>query len=121
MVVVDVDDEQCTIEHDRIRSEPIRLRAVDRDENALLRVVRERAPKLVQLHEPVLPRQRRLAVEVHDDVLAELTQRERCREQRAESVTVGILMGRDEEAVVGAKRLGNRLQVSRRALGRAHR
>ena len=51
--------------------------------------------------------------EVHLDVLAELAQRERRREQRAERVAVRVLVGHDEKAVVLAQRRRDRLQVSR--------
>ena len=40
-------------------------------------------------------------------------ERDRRREQRAERVAVRVLVGHDEEAVVRAERVGDRLQVTR--------
>ena len=66
------------------------------------------------VEEPVLGRERRVAGEVHHDVLAERSSPSVVAEQRAERVAVGVLVRDDDEAVVGADRLRDRLEVSRR-------
>ena len=75
---------------------------------------RQRPLELVERHERVLAGQRRVPGEVHVDVLAELAQRERRGEQRPERVAVRVLVRRDEEAVVRAQRLDDRVEVSLR-------
>ena len=62
----------------RLGADPARARAVDGDEDALAEVGRALAhePALLELEEPVLARKRRRAAEEHDDVLAELAERE---------------------------------------------
>ena len=67
---------------------------------SLARVRRQLAQELVEPEEAVLARKRRGAGEEHDAVLAELPEHEVRREQRAERVSVGVLVRRDEEAVV---------------------
>ena len=121
VVVVDVDDERRAVQHLRIRPEAALVRAVEREQHAIPCVLRNRAAQVPERHPGVLARQRRLAGEVHDGVLAELVERELGREQRAERVAVGVLVGRDEEPVVRADRVHDRLEVSCCRLGRAHR
>ena len=120
VMVVDVDRELRLQRGHRLRADAVGLRTVDGDEHAVRDVGRHVAQQAVEPHEGVLARQRRVPREVHEDVLAELAERERRREQRAESVAVGILVADDEEAVVRADRIRDRLKVSRR-LGRVHR
>ena len=88
------------------------VRAVDRDQDSLCNVVGNAALELLERHEGVLPGERRMPREVHVGVLAELPQRERRGEQRAERVAVRVLVRRDEEAIVGAQRLDDRVEVS---------
>ena len=78
VVVVDVDRERRGVDDARLGADPARARAVDGDEHALAEVGRPLAPKpaLLELEEPVLAGKRRRAAEEHDDVLAELAQRE---------------------------------------------
>ena len=71
------------------------------------------AAQVVERHPRVLARQRRLAGEVHDRVLAERVERELRREQRPERIAVRVLVRRDEEAVVRADRLGDGVEISR--------
>jgi hypothetical protein len=99
------------VENLRIGPEPALVRAVDGEQNALV-APGERPLELVERHERVLARQRRVPGEVHVDVLAELAQRQRRREQRAERVAVRVLVRRDEEAVVRPQRLDDGVEVS---------
>ena len=119
MVVVDVDDEPGAVDRVTVGADPALVRAVDGEEHALVEVVGELAAQLVERQEPELARERRFAGEVHDDVLAELAQAERHAEHRAEGVAVRVLVRDDEEAVVAAKRVEDRFEVSRG--GRRHR
>ena len=121
MVVVDVDHERGTAHEVEVVADPILVGAVDRDEHALGGVLREGSREPLELHELVLRWDRGVAVEVHDRVLAQLLEQQRGREQRAERVTVGVLVRRDEKAVVFAERRGDRAKITRRRLGRAHR
>ena len=108
VVVVDVDHEPRRVEERvRLRPEAALVRAVDGDDNAVADVFRQVAPEALERHEPVLARERRRAREEHHGVLAELLERERRRDERAERVAVRVLVGRDEEAVVGADRLSD--------------
>ena len=106
----------CSSER-RVRADALLVRAVERDQHALGGVVRRLAPQAVERHEAVLLRQRRVAVEVHRAVLAERVEGELDREQRAERVAVGVLVGDEEEAVVRAERVRDRPQVTRRLSG----
>ena len=107
-MVVDIDHEQRTLEHDRIGTDPALVRTIEREHNAVLEVIGQIATQLSERQEAVLTRQRRLAGEMHDDVLAELAQPERRAEHRAERVAVGILVREYEEALVGAERIDDR-------------
>ena len=121
VVVVDVDREARGVEDLRIGPEPAFVCAVDGEQDALGRVVRDASAQVVERHERVLAGQRRVAGEVRDGVLAELPQRERRGEQRSEGVAVRILVRRDEEAVVGPQRLDDRGEVSLLLCGRLRR
>ena len=106
VVMVDVDDERRAV-----RAPPGRARAGSRSRSRA-RAGRAPAassgserPQVVERHPGVLARQRRLAGQVHDRVLAERVERELRREQRPERVAVGVLVRRDEKAVVRADRL----------------
>ena len=73
VVVVDVDHEgrpgqQLLV----VAPEAHLFGAVQREQHPLISVRRELALQLVELHEPVLGRQRHLPVQVHDPVLPEL-------------------------------------------------
>ena len=100
VVMVDVDHERRALEHGRIGPDPARVRAVEREDDSLGGVVRGAARDPVERHEVVLAGKRRLPGEVHDGVLAELLEGELHGEDRPERVAVGVLVGRDEEAVV---------------------
>ena len=111
VVVVDVHDELCLFEQRRLGAEPPLVRAVQCD-NDPLRGVRVRAAQDPgEVHELVLVRDRHLAEEVHVRVLAQLAQCKRHGEKRAEGVAVGILVGRDDEAVVAPESLCDRSKV----------
>ena len=114
VVVVDVDREPRRVDDARLGAHAARARAVDGDEDALAEVGRALAPKpaLAQLEEPVLAGKRRRTAEEHDDVLAELAEREAHREQRAERVAVRRLVRRHDEAIVLAEGGDDRLHVS---------
>ena len=124
VVMIDVDDEVRAVDRSRVGAHAIGLRAIDSDERPLLHVLRQLADQAVELHERVLVRQRSIAREVHDNVLAELAQGQRRREQRAQRVAVGVLVRDDEKPAVLAQRRYDCLQVTRRLrhlLVRAHR
>jgi len=93
--MVDVEHERRAFEWLRLRADPRVVRAVDGDQDTLPPVVREPPPQLVERHERILDRQRSIAVEVHDAVLAELVERELERQDRAKRVTVGVLVSDD--------------------------
>ena len=101
VMVVDVDDDRCL--EQALVGEPRLLRAVDRHENPVGRVGGQLAqqPATGEVEKSVL---RRAAAPSpasnHHAVLAELRQREVHREQRAERVSVRVLVRGDEEAVV---------------------
>ena len=119
MVVVDVDDERRRDEDLRVGAETALVRAVERQQDALGGVVRRLPPQVAEGHPRVLARERGLAGEVHDGVLPEVVERQLHRQERPERVAVRVLVRGDEEAVVRADRLGDRLSLGR--LGRAHR
>ncbi len=108
VVVVDVDDERRAVQHLGIGPEPALVRAVEREQDARRRIVGQRPAQVVERHPRVLARQRRLAGQVHDRVLAERVERQLRREQRPERVAVRVLVRRDEKAVVRADRLRDR-------------
>ena len=114
VMVVDVDDGDSLIEQPCVLADAVGLRAVDRNHRAVGDVRRDGTQELVELHERVLARDRRCAGEEHDDVLAELSQREGRRDQRAERVAVRILVRDDEKAFALAQRRYDCLQVTRR-------
>ena len=118
MVVVDVDDESCAVDRVGGRADPALVRTVDCEQHALLEVVRELPAQLAERQKAELARKRRVAREIHEYVFAEGAQAERRAEHRAERVAVGILVRDDEEALVAAKRIRDRGEVSR---GRRHR
>jgi hypothetical protein len=124
VVVVDVDLERYGVEKRTvIRAQAALVRGVDGDKHALAYVVRQTPLEVAELHEPVLVRQRHVAEEVHDGVLAEPAERERRRHERAERISVRVFMGRDEEPLVGPERVDDLSQLSLRfvRLERAHR
>ena len=110
MVVVDVDDERGGVEHLGVGAEPALVRAVERQQDTRRGIVGHGAPKIVERHPRVLARQRRLAGQVHDRVLAERVERQLRGQQRPERVSVRVLVRRDEKAVVRADRLGDRMR-----------
>ncbi len=91
--MVDVDRERGTFERFRLGPDPALVCAVERDEHPLAPVVRELPLQLVERHERVLAGKRRLAVQVHDHVLAQLLERKLRRQERPEGVAVGVLVG----------------------------
>src|SRR5262249_46748489 len=86
----------------------------DRDDHLVTAIGggRTHEPSLRELEEPVLPRQRRLAGEDHDAVLAELLERRVHREERAERISIGILVRGDEKPFVLADRRDDAIEVS---------
>ena len=115
MVVVDVDDELRRDEHFRVGAETALVRTVERQQDALGGVVRWLPPQIAEGHPRVLARERSLAGEVHHGVLAEVVERQLHRQEGAERVAVRVLVRGDEEAVVRADRLRDR--VSPRSSG----
>src|SRR3990172_5092297 len=98
------------------------VRAVDREDDALGDVLGQLSPKLFELHEGVLLRQRDGAVEVHDGVLLELVEGELRGEKRPESVSVRVLVGGQEEPLVRPDRVSDPAQLLLRLVRmRAHR
>jgi hypothetical protein len=112
VVVVDVDDERGRLEEAGIGPQAALVRAVEGEYDPLFRVLGRRAANPLELHESVLVRERDLSEQVHDRVLAELLEREAHRDDGSERVAVGVLVGRDHEAVVGADRLRDRVEIS---------
>ena len=88
-------------------------RAVDCDEDTLGRIGRRFADEITKRHEAVFVREWRARGEVHHDVLPKAAESDGQREQRSERVSVRVLVGDDEEAIVLLQRVGNRLQVTR--------
>ena len=82
VMVVDVDGKWNAPEYLRVR-DPALVRAVHGKQNPLGDVVRPAALQARHRHEPILRRQRRVAMEHHDGVLAQLLESEIRREQRA--------------------------------------
>ena len=120
VVMVDVDDERRAVQHLGVGPEAALVRAVEREQDARRGIFGKRPAQVVERHPRVLARQRRLAGEVHDRILAERVERELGRQKRPECVAVRVLVRRDEKAVVRTDRLGDRAQVIRCRLGRAH-
>ena len=113
VVVVDVDDERRLLEQRGIGPEPAFVRAVEREDDPLGRVVGQGPREAFERHEAVLVRERDAAGQVHDAVLAQRIQGELHGQDGAEGVSVRVLMGRDDEAVVRPNRIYDRGQVSR--------
>src|ERR687898_3255572 len=99
-MVVEVEDERRGVDRLPPRTEPALVGAVECEENALIDVVRELAPDLVERHELVLRGQRGVARKEHQGFLAERIEREICCQQRAERVPVRVFMDREKETVV---------------------
>jgi len=112
VMVVDVHDQPGSVDHVHLGPDAPLARAVEREENSLRRVVRQRPPEPAQVEEAILGRRRRLAGQVHDDVLAERSEGDRHREHRSERVAVGVLVRRQEERIVRPDRLGDRTDVT---------
>ena len=120
VVVVDVDDERRAVQDLWIGPEPALVRAIEREQDPVGGVLRNGATQVSEGHPRVFARQRRLACQVHDGVLAQRVEAELGREQRAERVAVRVLVRRDEKTVVRPDRIDYGCEVSCR-LGRAHR
>ena len=124
VMVVDVHGQPRRLDQ-RLFDDPALLGAVDGDEHALSCVRRRRPDETarLELEKRVLAWQRRLTAEHHHGVLSERLERELRRDQRAERVTVRVLVRRDDEAVACAQSLDDGARVSRlhRRLRRAAR
>ena len=120
VVVVHVDRERHAAE-DLGVGDPALVGTVHGEQHAFRDIIRPAPLQLGQRHEPVLAGERRIAVENHDRVLAELVERELHCQQRAEGVAVGILVRGDQETFVATDRISDRSQVTRCRLGRVHR
>ena len=99
VVMVDVDHVLHAGQQPGVVTEPALVGAVDREQRPLAPVGRQLAPEPAEVHERVLRRQRRVAVEVHDAVLADLVEGELRREDRSERVPVRVLVRDQEKAV----------------------
>ena len=116
VVMVDVDDGLGVVEDRRILADTACVGAVDGDEHALRDVRRQLAQHLVEAHEPEFGGHVGRAGQVHERVLAELTQAERHREHRPERVAVRIFVRDYEKAIVRGERGEHTFEVSRRLL-----
>ena len=113
VVVVDVDDERRLLEQRRVGPEPALVRAVEREDDPLGRVVGQGPCEAFERHEAVLVRERDAAGQVHDPVLPQRVQGKLHGQDGAEGVSVRVFMGGDDEAVVRSNRIYDRGQVSR--------
>ena len=92
MVVVDVDRQRRVGEQAEILAEAVLVRAVERDEHPLRCVGGRFPPQLLEGHERILERERRVTIQVHRRVLAKRVQRELRGQDRAQRVAVGVLV-----------------------------
>ncbi len=120
MVVIDIERERDGAEERRSLSHPLRVRAVEGNEDALAAVVGKLAANVADRQESVLGRRIGVAAEHHDGVLAEGVERKLQAEDRSDRVAVRVLVRDEEEAVVLTQggRYGD--EISGR-LGRGHR
>ncbi len=100
VVMVDVHGERNLTDQRGGGAHPLDVRAVERDEHALVGVGRELSLDAVEREERVLLRRVGVTAEVHDDVLAEPLERVREADDRAERVAVGVLVGHEQETLV---------------------
>ena len=114
VVVVDV-EHPGAVALQELDRHPVDVAAVEEDERAVDDVGGRLVEDLLERQEAVLDRQRELLRrEEHHRVLAELAEDVVHRQQRAERVAVGPLVGGEQEAVAAAQLLDDLVEVGRR-------
>ena len=121
MVVVDVEDRGAVAAPQEVDRHPVDVAAVEEDHGSIDEVDRRLVEHLLQRQEPILDRQGELLRgEEHDRVLAELGEDSVERQERAEGVAVGALVGGEQEALpvaqLGDHAVDVRRQLHRRAV-----
>ena len=120
VVVVDV-EHPGAVALQELDRHPVDVAAVEEDQGAVDDVGGRLVEDLLERQEAVLDRERELLRgEEHHRVLAELAEHVVHRQQRAERVAVGALVGGEQEALAGAQRVDRAVEVGGRGRRAGH-